>query len=387
MLYPTQDNHRPTQSTNSEMHYTTHPLDSMSSTSTQKRSLESVEIRLRLDARQQQQTQQRNNEQRHNLEEYGYYQAYPNPKIPCSKFNTAVGSIIKFNNGVSQRQDIKLVRCIHQNCKTPHPSDKDLQNFFKHPLAVLRIWVENHEPWALVSIISSKQFVWQAGSQIMPLYRRQDYRQNPESYRNKEETMHLEHSGGSFDHPSWFQYNHAYKVKLDMCIPFNTWIWSNRLDELSYRTLMRKLRLRPALWTPTDLIHDHAYSEIYDPREYDLEWNNLELQTNIELQDARPASRSVSPASSLSSTYSSRASSTSTPPSTPESRKSIETISNAQFTQLQQKLQNIGISANLSRDTTNSARQSYADVTKSPAKFGFEGSIKLGRSRAQSSDF
>lgn len=80
-----------------------------------------------------------------------------------------------------------------------------------------------------------------------------DRENNPGIYSNwnPEDLIRLEYDGGTADKSSWFQTSDAWKVRLKLTIPFNKYIWSNRLTEESYNLLMRKLGLKPASWIET----------------------------------------------------------------------------------------------------------------------------------------
>ncbi|KAF8856213.1 hypothetical protein BDZ45DRAFT_745644 [Acephala macrosclerotiorum] len=311
--------------------------------------------------------------------EHGFRKAEPNAYIGCEKINVAVGSIIKFDpkNTLDQRQ----FKCVHTQCRDPTPHGKD---FFKHPLVVLRIWYENDQPCALVSLRDA----WQGGKNPMPLFRTIDACERAGIYVDNDlaNTIYLEYPGGSFDHSSWFQYNHAYKVKLASCIPFNPHLWLNRLEKTSYLTLMEKLHLQPAKWVSTETIKEG--SRAYVPGKYDEEWDNSSFPANIEIQDTSDVSRKVSPTSSNSLTYNGSASTMSTPPSSPQQQNGAETIRNGQnmLPQLQQRLRNIQISGEQARTTTNPTIRSWANAAAAPKKDKFL-PLPPASSRPQNSGF
>ncbi|KAE8444272.1 hypothetical protein EG329_000679 [Mollisiaceae sp. DMI_Dod_QoI] len=168
--------------------------------------------------------------------------------------------------------DLQNVTCIHPRYKNVPPS----QTLFEHPAVVLDIFMEGNDKWAIISPcelvkISSNFHAKEAMGKIMLLFRPADWKKRPEIYDGLEddEIIHLEESGGTFEKPSAFQYSMAWKVKFSMFIPMNKLLWSNRLQQQSYRMLMGKLGLRPAEWIETKQLVkeevDPAYKKIGFP--------------------------------------------------------------------------------------------------------------------------
>ncbi|KUJ09960.1 uncharacterized protein LY89DRAFT_675467 [Mollisia scopiformis] len=188
-------------------------------------------------------------------------------KISCSEKNVAIGSIIKLNQHSLKRHKLyhDRVVCVHKDCTTR----PELEKMFQHPAAVLDIWRENGDDWALVSIISSKKLASEGqGANPLTLDRPYDRKYHQDMYNgvDPKDVMHLEYFGGTFERACWFQTNHAWKVMLSMTIPFKKLIWANRLTKASYETLMDRLHLSPAFWVTTKALwvrslRDPAFSK------------------------------------------------------------------------------------------------------------------------------